>query len=270
MSLGRFFFRNYGRSVYSSLHRSYRCSGLARPLARMYPIFHLYFMLGSMGTVVFGVFWYIVYVFAYLGRPGLAGRTVGIAGVLLFPVLLIAAALLVGGIGAVLGVPQQTFWDYLDRWTPIETWRTRQVPPAADLDDAVRGNRPKDLWLTFGGDLKYVDCLHHNVAVMRRRVGLAKGPADLLIYYPHWVRELDACSRLYKPDPKRSEKLREALATQMATVLGQETASYLTMQRLYALDPKAPAPGRAGWIDNWRAFAVIGVASTTDVLEDAK
>ena len=144
------------------------------------------------------------------------------------------------------------------------------MPQAAGLDDAVRGNRSKDLWLTLDGDFKYVDCLHHNVAIMRGRVGLAKGPGDLLIYYPNWLRELDECSRLYKPDPKRSEELREALATQMAVVLGQETTSYLTMQRLYAVDPKAPASGRADWIDNWRAFAVIGVASTTDVLEDAK
>jgi hypothetical protein len=232
--------------------------------------FHLYFMLGSMLAIVFGVFWYGIYVFAYVARPGVAARAIGIAGVLLFPVLLITVALVVGGIGAGLGVPQETFWGYLDRWTPIEAWRTRHAPHAADLDDAVRGQRPKDLWLTLDRDSKYVDCLHHHVAVMRRRVGLARGPSDLLNYYPKWLHEVDECSRLYQPDPNRSARLREALATQMAVVLGQETTSYLTMHRLYALDPTAPTSAKADWIDKWRVFAVVGVAGTADVLEDAK
>ena len=62
------------------------------PVGQDISSFHTYFMLGSMAAFVFGVFWYVVYVFAYLGRPGIAARTVGIAGVLLFPVLLIAVA----------------------------------------------------------------------------------------------------------------------------------------------------------------------------------
>jgi hypothetical protein len=88
--------------------------------------FHMYFMFGAMVAVIYGVFWYTVYVFAYLGRPGMLTRTVGVAGVLIHPILLIGVALLIGGLGTLLGVPQEQFWAYLDKWTPIESWRVIQ------------------------------------------------------------------------------------------------------------------------------------------------
>lgn len=240
------------------------------PIGQDVSNFHLYFMLGSMAAIVFGVFWYTIYVFAYLGRPGIASRAVGITGVLIFPILVLAVALLVGGLGALWGVPQEAFWSYLDRWTPVEAWRTIQMRPTADLDVAVRGERSTELWQTLDGNVKYVECLRHKVTVMRQRVGVVKGPADLVGYYPNWLHELGDCAHLYKPDPKRSERLQEALATQMAKVLGQETSSYLTMQRLYALDPASRSAGGADWIDGWRAVALIGVAGTIEVLEDSK
>jgi hypothetical protein len=93
------------------------------PVGRGVSNFHLYFMLGGMLAVIYGVFWYVVYVFAYLGRPGILNRVVGVAGVLIYPVLIIGVALLIGGLGILLRVPQEQFWAYLDSWTPIESWR---------------------------------------------------------------------------------------------------------------------------------------------------
>ena len=76
--------------------------------------FDLYFMLVSMSALVYGVFWYTVYVFAYLVRPGMANRAVGVFGVLISPILVIGVALLMGGLGALFRVPQEEFWAYLD------------------------------------------------------------------------------------------------------------------------------------------------------------
>lgn len=105
------------------------------PIGQDVSNFHLYFMLGSTIAVVFGVFWYAVYAFAYVGRPGLVSRVVGIVSLLLSPIVLTATAVLVGSAGTALGVPLERFWDYLDRWTPIEAWQIRQVRGVANLDD---------------------------------------------------------------------------------------------------------------------------------------
>ena len=141
-----------------------------------------------------------------------------------------------------------------------------------DLDNAVRGERPKELWGTLNHDFKYLECLRHKVSLMRQGVGQAGGPIDLVSYYPSWVQELQDCARLYKVNPDGTEKLQEALASQMANVLGQETCSYLTMQRLYAPTATSARPrsGEPDWIDKWRAFAVIGIASTADILEESQ
>lgn len=162
--------------------------------------------------------------------------------------------------------------DHLDKWTPIAAWRTSQssTPSRFNLDDAVRGDRPKALWQSLDGDFKYVECLRHKVSVMRQRVGTASEPAELVGYYPAWLRELTDCARIYKADAERAERLHEALATQMANVLGEETTSYLTMRRLYAPDSASRAAGEGDWIEKWRAFALVGVAGTADVLEPAK
>jgi hypothetical protein len=242
------------------------------PISHEVSAFHLYVMLASLMAVIYLIFWYVVYVFAYLAGPGIWSRGVGILGVLLFPVVVIGVALLIGGIGAFLRVPQDRLWAHLDKWTPISAWRTSQPsrPSSRDLDDAVRGDRPMALWQTFDGDFKHVQCLHHKVSVMRRRVGAAADPAELVSYYPTWLEELGDCARLYKVDPKRAESLHEALATEMAKVLGEETTSYLTMRRLFAPGPTSGAAARGDWIDMWRSTALVGVAGTADVLEPPK
>jgi hypothetical protein len=102
---------------------------------------------------------------------------------------------------------------------------------------------------------------------MRQRVGTAKEPGELVSYYQNWLGELADCGHLYKPDPKRSKGLHEAVATQMATVLGEETSSYLTMQRLYADQARSD---QVDWLDRWRATAIIGVAGVADLLEPPK
>lgn len=234
--------------------------------------FHLYFMLASLMAVIYVIFWYVVYVFAYLVGPGIWSRGVSILGVLVSPVLVIGVALLIGGIGAFLRVPQEKLWDHLDKWTPIAAWRTSQSsrPSSRNLDDAVRGDRPRALWQSCDGDFKHVECLRHKVSEMRQRVAAAAEPAELVSYYPAWLGELADCARIYKVDPKRAERLHEALATEMAKVLGEETTSYLTMRRLYAPDSTSRTPGEGDWIDKWRALALVGVAGTADVLEPVK
>jgi hypothetical protein len=96
---------------------------LSSPVGGGVSNFHLYFMLGAMLVMIYGVFWYTVYVFAYLGRTGILNRFLGVVGVLIFPILMIAVALLIGGIGTLLRVPQEQFWAFLDSWMPIESWR---------------------------------------------------------------------------------------------------------------------------------------------------
>jgi hypothetical protein len=53
----------------------------------------------------------------------------------------------------------------------------------------------------------------------------------------------------------------------MATVLGEETSSYLAMQRLYADEARSR---QVDWLDRWRATAIIGVAGVADLLESSK
>jgi hypothetical protein len=80
-------------------------------------------MLIGMLVIWFAVLWYTIYVMAYLSRPGFSNRLVGVAGILMFPVGLIAVALAAGVIGSVFGVPQDELFAYLDRWAPFDSWR---------------------------------------------------------------------------------------------------------------------------------------------------
>jgi len=88
--------------------------------------FHLWFMLFSHGVMIYVVFWYVAFVFAYLQHPGSASKALGAVGILLSPIALICAALTIGLIGEWLGVPQEEFWAFLDRWTPLASWRVQE------------------------------------------------------------------------------------------------------------------------------------------------
>lgn len=85
--------------------------------------FQLWFMVISQALVLWIVFWYVAYVLAYLQRNSFTSRLVGACGVLLSPVVVIGAALLVGLVGMMLGIPHEDFWAFFDRWTPVESWR---------------------------------------------------------------------------------------------------------------------------------------------------
>ncbi len=72
--------------------------------------FHLYFMFGAMVAVIYGVFWYTVYVFAYLGRPGMLTPIVGVAVPSSIPSFSLELHSLIGDLATLLGVPQEQFW----------------------------------------------------------------------------------------------------------------------------------------------------------------
>ncbi len=107
---------------------------------------------------------------------------------------------------------------------------------------------------------------------MRERVSSVTGPVGLIEYYPAWVGELVECADLYRIEPVKAERLREALATKMAEVLGEETSSYLTFRRWYqgsmSVQGKRTADDEV--LEKWRVFAIIGIAGTADILPEAE
>jgi len=104
----------------SSLVAYFRLPGPAGPNVTS---FHMTVMLIAMLVIWFAVLWYTIYVMAYLSRPGFSNRLIGVAGIIMLPVGLIAVALAAGVIGSVFGVPQDELFAYLDRWAPFDSWR---------------------------------------------------------------------------------------------------------------------------------------------------
>lgn len=85
--------------------------------------FHRFVAIITMWFVWFAVLLYVIYTMAYLSRPGFASRAFGVAGILLFPVVVILSAVAGGGISALLGVPLDELYAYLDRWMPFASWK---------------------------------------------------------------------------------------------------------------------------------------------------
>ena len=85
---------------------------------------HMTITLVTMLVVWFAVLWYTIYVMAFLSRPGVLNRIVGFLGVLVFPFGLIVVALAAGSIGSFFGVPHDELFAYIDRWTPVDSWKT--------------------------------------------------------------------------------------------------------------------------------------------------
>jgi hypothetical protein len=148
------------------------------------------------------------------------------------------------------------------------------APPSSpvDLDTAVRGDMSPQIWASLRDEFKYLECLRYHVSLMRKRVSQVTGPVALIEYYPTWLRGLDECAKRYPVDAPRVEQLREALGTQMAKVLGEETSSYLHLMRLYEVTASQQEVDRkqGDWVDKWRAFAIVGVAGAAEVLPEPK
>ncbi len=124
-----------------------------------------------------------------------------------------------------------------------------------DLDTAVRKDLKPEQWASIDNSFKFNLCLRYKIGEMRRMVRGVSGPNALIEYYPVWQEGLEDCEKLYKIDHKQAELLREAVATEIAKVLGEEASSYLNMQRLYR-DHRSESE----WIDMWRSLAIVGVA----------
>jgi len=107
---------------------------------------------------------------------------------------------------------------------------------------------------------KHLQCLEYKISSMRELVSTVSGPVDLLQYYPRWAEGLAECETQYPIDKKLAEQLGEAVATKMATVIGEETASFLTSQRLNS------SHSDKNWLEEWRTFAIVGVADVSQAL----
>jgi len=132
----------------------------------------------------------------------------------------------------------------------------------SDLDAAVRGNESTEIWSRLPANFKHLACLRYKISSMRRLVSVVSKPVELLDYYPLWEESLAECGAQYPIDDKKAEQLREAVATKMATVIGKEVTSYLTLQRLYSSEP------REKWLDMWRSWAITGIAGVSEVLPE--
>ena len=137
----------------------------------------------------------------------------------------------------------------------------RSEVPKMKLDTLLRGELTLEQWESFDDIFKFGRCLRYKISEMRKRVSEVSGPIALLEYYPEWLDGLESCLQLYKIDHHQADILQEAVAAEMAKVLGKETASYLDIQRLY----KNHRPKRER-IDMWRIFAITGVAEVANVL----
>lgn len=85
---------------------------------------HLTIMFFSHLIVWTAVLSCVVWTFAYLQGPGAGRRTIGVLALLISPLALLVAGIGVGLAAQALGVPQQEVWSFLDRWTPIPSWRS--------------------------------------------------------------------------------------------------------------------------------------------------
>jgi hypothetical protein len=84
---------------------------------------HLSFMVISQGLGLVGFFSAVMFAFGYLQRRDWRSRAIGVAGIVVAPLLLIAWALVVLVVGEWFNVPFEVFWAFFDRWTPIDGWK---------------------------------------------------------------------------------------------------------------------------------------------------
>jgi hypothetical protein len=128
------------------------------------------------------------------------------------------------------------------------------------LDPAVRGGISTEAWNALPAKFKHLQCLEYKISSMAKLVSAVSGPVDLLQHYPSWSDGLAECQLQYPIDKKRAEQMREAIATQMEAALGKETSMFLTLQRLNGSRPDK------NWLEEWRAFAIVGVDSVSEAL----
>ena len=134
------------------------------------------------------------------------------------------------------------------------------------LDASVRGSLPAEIWESLDNQFKYRSCLRYKVGVMRRLVSEVDGVIPLIEYYPTWEQRLQECTQTYDVDTsQQAERLREELAIRMARVLGEEATSYLL-----TIHFSSTRVTEADWVDEWRTFAIIGIAGVADVVQEER
>jgi hypothetical protein len=147
----------------------------------------------------------------------------------------------------------------------LATSGCKSETPKMNLEAAIRGEVTPEQWESFEDSLKFDLCLRYKISEMRRMVRGAPGPIALIDFYPVWQDGLEDCEKLCKIDHHQAEILREAVATKMAEVLGEVTASYLHTQRLYKKNR-----AKREWVDMWRSLAIVGVSEVENVLNKQK
>ena len=134
------------------------------------------------------------------------------------------------------------------------------------LDASVRGSLPVGIWESLDNEFKYRACLRYKVGVIRNFVSEVDGIIPLVEYYPTWEQKLQECTQTYDLDTsQQAARLREALVTRMAEVLGEETTSYLLTAHLFSARMT-----EAAWVDEWRTTAIVGIAGVADVVPEER
>jgi hypothetical protein len=146
--------------------------------------------------------------------------------------------------------------------TILATFSVPQPRPSAPvgLDSAVQGETSTELWNALSPKVRNLQCLEYKISLMRKLVSTASGPMDLMQNYPSWTEGLAECQAHYPINKKLAEQLREAVATKMETAIGEETSMFLTLQRLNSSHPGT------NWLEEWRVFAITGVADVSQAL----
>lgn len=134
------------------------------------------------------------------------------------------------------------------------------------LDASVRGSLTAETWEALDNQFKYRTCLRYKVGVMREFVSEADGVIALIEYFPTWAQRLQECTQAYgMGTSQQAERLRDALATRMAEVLGEETTSYLLTAQIFG-----NRMTEAAWVDEWRNPAITGIAGVAEVVSEAR
>ena len=91
---------------------------VVNPIGEMVSSYHILLMLAGIGFSVWLLFWYMVYVLAYISSPGWENKLIAISGLVIFPVIVIGLPIIIGFLFEKIGVPQEEIFLYIDKWTP--------------------------------------------------------------------------------------------------------------------------------------------------------
>ena len=84
---------------------------------------HLYVVIMIYGIVLWAVYGYVIYAFAFLSSPGWRNKLLFCGICFLFPVAILMSAHLFVLLDTFLRIPWDDIRRFTDAWTPIPAWR---------------------------------------------------------------------------------------------------------------------------------------------------